>query len=267
RAGSAGAWIAPGGASNRADADRIAHLAGVENVRGTSGDDTIIGDSKANVIHGGAGRDAIEGGEGADTVSYAGAVRAVAVHLGKIDQSGADGDRIRSIENATGSAFDDHLVGSAGANALLGGRGDDRLTGGAGKDVLNGGVGDDWLYGGSGRDILTGGAGDDTFVFKSLNDSRGSGMDLISDFRRGQDHIDLSDFDAQTGRAGHQDFSFIGDTGFSQKAGQLRIEHDDYSGSKNDRTLIEGDTNGDGHADFMLAIKGLLALQASDFLF
>ncbi|MBC5763486.1 M10 family metallopeptidase [Ramlibacter albus] len=57
-----------------------------------------------------------------------------------------------TIEHATGTSFDDVLVGNAANNALVGGRGDDRLLGGAGDDWLAGGEGIDWLDGGAGID-------------------------------------------------------------------------------------------------------------------
>ena len=50
---------------------------------------------------------------------------------------------LTSIENLTGSAFDDHLIGDNGDNVLIGLGGDDQLTGGGGDDVLDGGDGVD----------------------------------------------------------------------------------------------------------------------------
>lgn len=47
------------------------------------------------------------------------------------------------IENATGSAYNDTLIGNAAANVLRGGAGNDTLDGGAGSDTLYGGTGDD----------------------------------------------------------------------------------------------------------------------------
>ena len=60
------------------------------------------------------------------------------------------------VEDATGSAFADVLVGNEAANRLLGGAGDDQLSGLGGDDVLDGGPG---------NDVLVGGAGTDTAVF------------------------------------------------------------------------------------------------------
>lgn len=75
----------------------------------------------------------------------------------------AERDTLNSIENVTGTTFNDTLVGSAGVNNLKGGAGKDTLTGGAGID------------------ILTGGAGADTFAYKG----RTEGRDTITDFRIG----------------------------------------------------------------------------------
>jgi serralysin len=70
------------------------------------------------------------------------------------------------------------------------------LYGGTGTDQLFGGDDGDYLWGEAGNDTLTGGAGADRFAF-----SAGSGFDLITDFRRGQDKIVLK------GLAGADDFS------------------------------------------------------------
>ena len=53
----------------------------------------------------------------------------------------AEGDTLVSIENLTGSAFNDTLTGDSGNNAIYGGAGDDVISGGAGADKLDGGAG------------------------------------------------------------------------------------------------------------------------------
>jgi Ca2+-binding RTX toxin-like protein len=63
----------------------------------------------------------------------------------------------------------------------------------AGVDKLFGDDGNDRLAGGANNDSLTGGKGADVFEFAS-----GDGSDVILDFQargKGQDHIDLSDYD------------------------------------------------------------------------
>jgi serralysin len=70
-----------------------------------------------------------------------------------------------SIENATGSALDDLLLGSEGDNVLSGGDGNDVLDGRGGNDQLYGGRGNDTIRVTIGNKQIDGGAGDDTVVF------------------------------------------------------------------------------------------------------
>ncbi|WP_346288025.1 Calx-beta domain-containing protein [Zoogloea sp.] len=79
----------------------------------------------------------------------------------------------------------DILSGTSGEDSLQGLGGNDTLYGYAGADQLQGGDGDDVLIGGSGADTLAGGAGADRFHFEHPND----GMDVISDFVAGTDHL------------------------------------------------------------------------------
>ncbi|PSB19819.1 hypothetical protein C7B76_06740 [filamentous cyanobacterium CCP2] len=78
-------------------------------------------------------------------------------------------DTLVSIENLTGSAYDDSLIGNAGVN------------------VLNGGAGNDTLRGGAGNDTLIGGTGNDVFVLAS-----GEGNNFITDFQSGSDRLGLA---------------------------------------------------------------------------
>jgi serralysin len=144
------------------------------------------------------------------------------------------------IENATGGSARDLLIGNDVGNVL---------KGLAGDDVLRGLAGNDTLVGGAGADVLTGGAGNDSFVFGEL----GTG-DQITDFSRG-DKIDLRAIDAVAGGANNA-FAFIGGGAFSKKAGELR-----YADG-----LLQGDTNGDGIADFAVVLTGAPGLTAADIL-
>ena len=81
-----------------------------------------------------------------------------------------------------GMTGDDVLKGFGGNDKMFGGAGSDTLLGGKGRDKLKGGAGNDVLDGGKGNDKLIGGAGRDKFVFK-----KGVGKDTITDF---QDDID-----------------------------------------------------------------------------
>ncbi|MEM8794323.1 MAG: M10 family metallopeptidase C-terminal domain-containing protein [Pseudomonadota bacterium] len=60
------------------------------------------------------------------------------------------------------------------------------------NDVVVGGEGDDTLVGGGRADILTGGSGEDVFRYDLLSDSTINATDVITDFDRSADVIDLS---------------------------------------------------------------------------
>jgi hypothetical protein len=133
---------------------------------------------------------------------------------------------------------------------------------GAGNDVLIGGAGADLLYGGGGKDNLTGGAGADLFQFRSASESSVANPDAVLDFQAGVDKIHLVNMDANSTVAGDQAFTFIGANAFSGTAGQLRAYE---SGGT---WFVEGDTDGNGAADFAIAVTlhSGTSLTASDFL-
>jgi Ca2+-binding RTX toxin-like protein len=115
-------------------------LSDVENVIGSAFSDTLTGDANDNILAGAAGGDRLDGGAGSDTACYASAAAAVTVSLASGSGSGSDaqGDVLISIENLTGSAFNDTLVGDNSANVLAGGDdGADQLNGGGGVDTAS----------------------------------------------------------------------------------------------------------------------------------
>ena len=88
----------------------------------------------------------LDGEAGANTLDYSAYRSGVVVNLSSGAATGLAG--ISNIANVVGSAFDDVLVGDAGANMLSGGAGRDILIGGLGADQFDGGAGDDILIGG-----------------------------------------------------------------------------------------------------------------------
>ncbi|SFJ62721.1 calcium-binding protein, partial [Celeribacter neptunius] len=87
------------------------------------------------------------------------------------------------------SAWGQTLWGSAASDTLVGTGFNDVLCGKAGNDILLGEDGDDLLFDGMGSDVLTGGNGSDVFVLAA-----DGATDRITDFKPGEDRLDLSDY-------------------------------------------------------------------------
>lgn len=118
--------------------DVVYASSGNDTINGLAGNDNLFGQSGNDVLNGGDGADMLNGGSGTDTASYAGATAAVAVSLalsGAQNTGGAGRDTLVSIENLTGSSFDDTLTGNTSANILTGGAGNDALNGAGGSDT------------------------------------------------------------------------------------------------------------------------------------
>lgn len=235
-------------------------LLNIENVIGSGYSDTLTGNSGANsllggagndILTGGAGNDILNGGTGTDWAYYNTAISAVTVSLATTAAQitgGAGSDSLTDIENLLGSKYSDTLIGSAVANIL---------NGGAGNDVLNGGAGNDTIIGGAGKDALSGGSGADIFSFSATTDSaKGTNRDVIVDFVRGTDKIDLLAIDANVFTAGNQAFKLISSTAAFSAAGQVK-----FSGG-----VLYGEVTGDQTADFEIALTGITALSSADFI-
>ena len=144
------------------------------------------------------------------------------------------------LENAMGGSGNDSLTGNDARNRLTGGEGDDSLAGAGGAD---------WLIGGGGGDIFVYTGIADSIVPTFRSDGKKKGSDYLADFQSGTDRIDLSALDANRTTAADDAFSFIGGGAFSGKAGELRFEATDSW------IAIFGDVNGDGIADFRIAVN------------
>jgi Ca2+-binding RTX toxin-like protein len=163
--------------------------AGNDVIFGGADNDVLLGESGNDALYGGGGDDTLDGGAGSDWANYADATGGVVVDLEiqgtAQDTHGGGVDTLVSIERVQGSAFDDLLVGDAGANILRGEGGDDTIFGGGGDDYLFGLDGEDWLFDEQGFNRLFGGGGDDLL---SINLSAGifdggSGLDKLELYR------------------------------------------------------------------------------------
>ena len=216
-----------------AGANSLAGGDGNDLLQGYAGNDTLQGGNGDDTLDGGAGTDTVDGGAGLDTASYAGATGTMNVNLGSGraygSEAGPVGESLVDIENLIGSSYNDVLSGSTGANNLAGGGGNDGLYGNGGNDTISGEDGNDTLDGGAGIDSLIGGAGDDVLVgrgdadnllggagadrFAWNADSYPNGIvheDVVLDFTRGSDKIDLSALDADPSTAGDQALTWVG---------------------------------------------------------
>lgn len=247
-------------------ADQLAGTAGRDLLNGNGGNDRIGGFAGDDQLNGGEGNDTLDGGIGADRLAGGdGNDSYIVDNAGDvvIELPGGGADVVRTSLNSytlgaevetlnftgtgnfagTGNGLNNTIFGLGGNDTLRGLGGDDRLVGGAGTDLL---------AGGAGRDMLEGGAGADTFLFAAVGDFATGKIDAIRDFSRAEgDRIDVSAI---------ADFAFIGAAGFSGTGGaELR-----YAAVKSS-TVIFGDMNGDGIADFSLEVTSAIAFAQGDF--
>ncbi|CAA2138760.1 calcium-binding protein [Methylobacterium bullatum] len=226
-------------------------------IYGTTKGDILKGYNTPDIIDGRSGADAMYGGIGDDTYI--------------VDNKGDkafEGNKqgldhvVSSVSYSLGGQYIENLTLVGSAVVATGNSLANTLTGSDAANKINGGGGNDILIGGLGRDILNGGSGVDIFVFRSIEDSKVgiSVRDALLDYDIGIDRIDLSGIQAVSSAAENQAFSFLGSHAFTKHAGELHTKVS--SGS----TVIEGDVDGDGKADFQLVLKGVVeALHASDF--
>ncbi len=183
--------------------------------------------------------------------------------VAKDDSGLVSAKAIQAKINVSPVRDDLNLIGKAGIDTLKGDKIDigsyDTLNGLAGNDTISGLAGNDILIGGLGKDTLTGGTGRDTFVFNtSAESAKGSAKDIIKDFTHSEgDQIDLAGIDANTTITDNQGFDYIGATAFTGVAGELNYING----------ILAGDTNGDGVADFEIAVTlvGSPSLVIEDF--
>lgn len=258
---------------------------------GGNGNDELNGDAGQDYLAGGAGNDRMfggqnndrfqdyhgsnrfDGGTGTDTVDYAGYGGRIRVNLSDTGEGSAvretrlftvgsgerfnpdATDRLVSIENVTGSLYEDTITGNSFSNLLDGGGGRDVLNGGGGRDVILGGHGNDTIIGGEGADTMTGGEGYDSFVFNhgdsTVRVTSISGevtVDTIVDFDIRFDSIDLRGVDSYTLTDVNESFRFA--DAFTGRPGQLLVRMDDSNSFR-----IIGDVNADGVGDMFIDVN------------
>jgi Ca2+-binding RTX toxin-like protein len=205
-------------------------------IEGSAIRDVLQGSNKSEVIHGLNGNDMIFGGMGTDTLFG-------------------------------GSGYDE-IIGEIGNDILHGENGFDLLIGGAGNDTIFGGNGKDTLTGGTGGDHLYGGPDADVFKFNSTTDlsTSLSNTDIIFDFEKGVDKIDLSAIDASRLIRGNNAFTFIVSDPFGGSSGmEIDCEVFDLPGTQDDYTAIF--ISNESHVrQGMMVVMGLHNFTVGDFI-
>ncbi|HYJ29088.1 MAG TPA: calcium-binding protein [Allosphingosinicella sp.] len=246
---------------------------GHDYLAGNGGVDTLMGGAGVDTLSGGTGADYMDGGADGDVYLVDDEFDIVAEssnggtdHVYATSSSFTLPSEVENLTNSgsgtftgTGNDLNNVIAGGTGADTLYGLDGNDEIRANGGADTLYGGDGDDLLVGASGGDTLEGGAGADIFRIGGYEAGLGSDADTITDFEDGTDIIDLGNWDPDIYTPGDQAFTFIGTGAFTSTPGQLR-----YS-TGGGMTVVEGDMNGDGNADFEIFLTGTFALTAADF--
>jgi serralysin len=220
----------------------------VERIFGTAESDTFIGDKGDNHFIGMDGVDSFNGGKGFDVLEF--------YFWQDQGQHGADVD----LTLSSGQIKDDgygNVEDANGFEAAGGGDYDDTIKLGIAKEGFAwGGGGDDILTAGIAGNWLGGGDGSDTFVFLSTDAIGNLGKNKIQTFIYDfhQDEDDVIDLTALG------DLTFIGNSAFSGSEGELRYQF------KNGNTLLQGDIDGNGAADFSLELEGKVKLVGDDLM-
>jgi len=211
---------------------------------GGSGADTLSGAGGDDTLNGGKGADNLAGGAGNDTYVVGDAKDKVAEVSGE-----GSHDLVESAVTWTlGAEFEDLILIGKGAVSGIGNAGDNLITGNAGKNTLMGLDGADTIAGGGGDDRLSGGLGTDSFVYDHLSD-RGTGKEVITDFSKGEDTLNL-----------HGLLTEIGATGDPFANGYLNL-HVDAKGN----TVVQVDADGGGNKYVTLVtIQGVALDKTAD---
>jgi Ca2+-binding RTX toxin-like protein len=214
---------------------------------GNAQDNTLLGNDGDNILNGRAGADRMFGYDGDDVYVTDDPGDRV------FEIAGAGVDLVRTAVSRNLESHVERLEIIADGPVDAGGNGlNNALFGGRGDNRLSGGNGDDTLFGGAGADRLTGGSGRDRFVYSAAAQSGAPAAtrDVVTDFRIGEDVLDIAAVDADATRPGDQAFAF-GDPFVAGAARQTRVGAD---------LLLEFNTDDDAAVEMAILLLGLSAI-------
>ncbi|MCX7424011.1 MAG: cadherin domain-containing protein [Planctomycetia bacterium] len=179
--------------------------AGADMLTGNTGNDSLIGGADNDILIGGVGNDTLAGGQGDDVYQFTAATAAEADRVSELANEGNDrldfSSLLAAVSVNANLSSDASLAShtnrtvtaangeSANIEQVTGGAGNDVLIGNAADNRLEGGAGNDSLTGGTGSDALLGGAGDDRYLFL---DAVAAEIDTLTELA--PDGADLLDF-------------------------------------------------------------------------
>ncbi len=243
---------------------------------GGEGDDQLRGHNGHDTLVGGTGADDLNGGSGIDFASYADASDRVNLDLRSRGTFGdAANDTFTSIENVTGTDYDDYIYGDVANNAIYGDAGNDTLRGRSGADALLGGAGIDTAsYSGAAQrvnlDLRSQGTSGDALgdTFLSIENVITSQFD---DYVYGDDKDNVIDggdgFDRLRGHNGND--TLIGGAGADDLHGGGGIDTASYETAQSHVSLDlrSRGTSGDALNDTFHAIENVMASKFDDYVY
>ena len=151
----------------RAGDDRVDGGSGRDRIRGGDGNDDLDGGWEVDLLVGSKGDDRLSGGPlhdpFIDRAVYVGSASPISADLaaGRVTGAAIGTDELRCMEGVVGTSGADELLGNGLPNDLVGRGGDDTIDGRGGADTIFGGERDPWWQTDDGRDVVHGGGGDD----------------------------------------------------------------------------------------------------------
>lgn len=143
---------------------------------------------------------------------------------------------------------------------VIGGQGDDVLIGNDDHNTIIGNGGNNLIYGGKGGDMLTGGSGHNTFLYGHMSDSTVDDPDTITNFKTGQDKIDLTGL-----YGGHNAAVPYASDGHTDRPGAVFVVSSYMNGGQKMTDLyITLDNHSHDHHDMKIKIVGDFSLHDVD---
>ncbi len=256
--------------------DVLKGAAGNDTLTAKGGNDTVSGGAGDDTVSGGPGNDTLKGGGGTDVSGFSDLPSAIQVDLAAGTVDGDGHDKISTVENIVGTAFDDRIDGDAGPNELSGGEGNDMIVGRQGDDVLKGQDGrDSTTYAAVANPVvanLRSGtvSGDGNDAISGIENLTGSAYDDVIEGDTGDNTLDAG--------PGRDTLSFagapagvvadIGDGGVDADGDDSVQGFEDLIGSAHDDRLVGGpganSISGGPGADVLIGLGGNDHLDGQD---